>query len=182
MSTHQHARAAQPLPNFIYYGFAYALVFAGAGIGWVIFHYHHPKATILPTGIGPFALLYIFAQAIERFLEPISTGIDKRTNNSSATPNSKARRNKAIFLWGTASFLAALASGGLGIFLLKTVGVKAGGHLVDIFVTGLVVGAGTKPLHDLISNVQKSKEKNETQTAAVAPPVVAQPPGGTRGT
>ena len=29
----------------------------------------------------------------------------------------------------------------------------------DLLVTGLVVGAGTKPLHDLVSRLEKSKEK-----------------------
>src|SRR5438477_102182 len=32
---------------------------------------------------------------------------------------------------------------------------------VDMAVTGIAIGSGTKPLHDLISNLQKSKEKKE---------------------
>jgi len=27
---------------------------------------------------------------------------------------------------------------------------------LDLLVTGLVVGAGTKPLHDLVANIQKT--------------------------
>ena len=32
---------------------------------------------------------------------------------------------------------------------------------VDMLVTGLAIGSGTKPLHDLISSLQKSKENRE---------------------
>jgi hypothetical protein len=35
---------------------------------------------------------------------------------------------------------------------------------VDALVTGLVVGSGTKPLHDVLSRVQKTKEKAEDPT------------------
>lgn len=73
----------------------------------------------------------------------------------------QARANLAVVLWGVASLLAMLASGWLGVLLLSTIGVQEPGRALDIAVTGLAVGAGTKPLHDLISNIQASKEKKE---------------------
>jgi hypothetical protein len=32
---------------------------------------------------------------------------------------------------------------------------------VDLLVTGLVVGAGTKPLHDLVSSMEQSKNSKK---------------------
>jgi hypothetical protein len=37
------------------------------------------------------------------------------------------------------------------------IGVTTAPLWMDIAVTGLAVGAGTKPLHDLISKIEKSK-------------------------
>jgi hypothetical protein len=71
------------------------------------------------------------------------------------------RDNRTLFLWGLNVGLAAVCCGLLGLFLLDTIGVDGVFPIVDIFVTGLVVGSGTKPLHDLISNIQKAKEEKE---------------------
>lgn len=48
-----------------------------------------------------------------------------------------------------------------GILLLRLVGLKGVPAECDIVLTGLAVGSGTKPLHDLISNVQKAKDQKE---------------------
>jgi hypothetical protein len=39
-------------------------------------------------------------------------------------------------------------------------------HMIDLLVTGLAIGGGTKPLHDLISNLQAAKiqKKDPSQT------------------
>jgi hypothetical protein len=39
-------------------------------------------------------------------------------------------------------------------------------HIIDLLVTGLAIGGGTKPLHDLISNLQAAKisKKDPSQT------------------
>lgn len=63
--------------------------------------------------------------------------------------------------WGLASGLGCLACAVLGVGLLTAV-MRAGSSTpppaLDVLVSGLVVGAGTKPLHDLISNIQASKD------------------------
>jgi hypothetical protein len=43
--------------------------------------------------------------------------------------------------------------------LLKTIGASIKWEALDVFVTGLVIGSGTKPLHDLITLVQEKKEE-----------------------
>jgi hypothetical protein len=38
-----------------------------------------------------------------------------------------------------------------------------------VLVSGLVVGAGTKPLHDLITNIQASKDAKQAQVPTAPP-------------
>ncbi len=80
------------------------------------------------------------------------------------------RADRAVIFWAVATVLAMAVSAALGLYLLHAVGLPEGGwrggpfsaqglrRWVDLLVTGLAVGGGTKPLHDLISNLQASKE------------------------
>lgn len=85
------------------------------------------------------------------------------------------RANRTVVLWAVASVLGMLLSGVLGLYLLHAVGLQddlvgidgrvadgwgtAAGvrHALDLLVTGLAIGGGTKPLHDLIQNIQEAK-------------------------
>jgi len=75
------------------------------------------------------------------------------------------RQNKST-LWGLASALGMVASGGLGLFLLEAVKAPHAPRWIDVLVTGLVVGGGTKPLHDLVSNIQGSSAAKKTPDQA----------------
>jgi hypothetical protein len=80
------------------------------------------------------------------------------------------RADRAVIFWAAATVLAMAVSAALGLYLLHAVGLPEGSwrggpfsaqglrRWVDLLVTGLAVGGGTKPLHDLISNLQASKE------------------------
>jgi len=67
------------------------------------------------------------------------------------------RANLTAITFGLAAFLAMMVSGYVGIFLLHIVGLRTAGWL-DLLVTGLAIAGGTKPLHDLISNVSSAKK------------------------
>ena len=54
-----------------------------------------------------------------------------------------------------------LAAGGLGLLLLHAIGLTKAPIWLDVLVTGLAIGSGTKPLHDLISNMQQSSGEKE---------------------
>lgn len=127
---------------------AYAIVGVGVALGWALYHVVKPGDFVPAPGVSVFALFYILAQAIERTLEPASDsgllGTDKD--------------EKRLRMWAAACFLAMLACGGLGIFLLHAVGLSTVPPAVDIGITGLAIGSGTKPLHDLIANIQKSSD------------------------
>ncbi len=73
----------------------------------------------------------------------------------------KIRRDSAVVAWGVASFLGIVLCGLFGLYMLRLIGFTAVPKQVDIVISGLAVGSGTKPLHDLISNLQKAKEQRE---------------------
>jgi hypothetical protein len=163
---------------------AYVIAAAGLALGYGLWRWLKPHGFHPAPGVSIFALLYIFAQAIERILEPFSSYFgsakvngqnvsktaalsDLAANPSPATKAvvDQARRARGIVLWGFASALGMIGSGACGVFLLHTAGATGARAIFDILVTGLAIGSGTKPLHDLISNVQKSKEGKEDAAA-----------------
>ena len=80
----------------------------------------------------------------------------------------RIRANRALLGWTLASALAMIGSGLLGLKLIAAISeaTPAPGWL-DVAITGLVIGGGTKPLHDLIANLQESKKKKEDPSEAV---------------
>jgi hypothetical protein len=101
----------------------------------------------------------------------------------------RSQTDRAVLMWATASVLAMLACAALGIFLLRSIETpgpvkrsttstsvsssapspaKDPNRLLDLIATGLVVGAGTKPLHDLISQIQTSSGKSKAPSAAAS--------------
>jgi hypothetical protein len=103
-----------------------------------------------------------------------------------------SQASRAVLMWATAAVLAMLACASLGIFLLRSIQTpgavngstasasvrssttgpsapspaKNPNRLLDLLVTGLVVGAGTKPLHDLISQIQTTSGNSKTSASA----------------
>ncbi|HEX4704251.1 MAG TPA: hypothetical protein VH352_19135 [Pseudonocardiaceae bacterium] len=130
----------------------------------------------LATGLNPFALLFVMALAIERVIQPVAPFLgpntSKRRKNLHATkvtlPGdnqaiadaeaavSDARNQTAFVTWGAASGLAIILAAALHITLLRTV-ISGSGFppfWLDLLLTGLIVGAGTKPLNDLWTRLQ----------------------------
>lgn len=102
----------------------------------------------------------------------------------------RERAERGILLWAIASMTAIVACSLVGLFMLRAVadvprcdpkstvtaekseqseGLRTPrgctendpNRFIDLVATGLVVGAGTKPLHDLITRVQVKKEKEQ---------------------
>jgi hypothetical protein len=163
--------------------YSFIVVIIGAVASWVIFELVDPKLYEPAVGISIFAPMYVIAQGIERLMEPFTKYLGDAADASGAT-RSKAyavqqleteiaagnltlavqwqalldqiRRNRAVITWAIASFVAMVLSGWFGFQLLRSTGLDAPGG-IDVVITGLAIGSGTKPLHDLISNLQKSK-------------------------
>jgi len=79
----------------------------------------------------------------------------------------QVRANMTLVLFASSACLAMAAAGVFKALMMKTVGVSGLAAWLDVVVTGLAIGGGTKPLHDLIANLQESKEeKKDTKTGA----------------
>lgn len=137
---------------------------------------------------GAFTGLFILALAIERALEPFSRRLGPDTTEAKKARDQRlacipvddkaaadkaqdavndqvevdrCRRLTAVVTWGVATALAFLLCSELNITLMQAVRASSSGappFWADLLVTGLVVGAGTKPLHDLVSNIERVKE------------------------
>jgi hypothetical protein len=166
-----------------YIFFAYAAVAAAIVVAVVLTIVIDAPALVVATGFTSFSVIYIVAQAIERLLQPISELVGKPEEVEKAKQNLVAaikapgvdpaeakqkldyrKLERATYFWAAASVGALLVCGVLGLGLIQSV-VEFGGNkppgwfeAVDVVITGLAVGAGTKPLHDLISSIQKKKE------------------------
>jgi hypothetical protein len=115
--------------------------------------------------------LFILALAIERALEPFSRKLGPDTTNAKDKwdgPDRKLssaidmrRRLTAVVTWGVATGLSFLLCAKLNITLMEAVAANGSAQppfWADLLVTGLVVGAGTKPLHDLVTNIERKQD------------------------
>ena len=132
--------------------------------------------------------LFILALAIERALEPFSRKLGPDTTKRKvkrdeavtrarrAGQNDRApefqnaieisRRLTAVVTWGAATGLGFLLCAVLNITLLQAVRANGSGQppfWADLLVTGLVVGAGTKPLHDLVANIERGRNSKNSK-------------------
>jgi hypothetical protein len=159
---------ASPKPVLIVV--CYLAVVGAIVVGYLISK--HADFTIaLKPDFSIFALLYVFAQAIERILEPLSrawTGLSAAASDTVAAAQTRA--NKEIAFWAIATVLAALACGYFNLKFLEMV-TQIGGakptstfKFLDLAITALAIGSGTKPLHDLIDLIQKPKQEQTTTT------------------
>lgn len=87
----------------------------------------------------------------------------------------KKQQQRAVVGWALSSSFALIVCGLLSLGLIGSVstGVPESGTwgyvFSDVVVTGLAVGAGTKPLHDLITRIEKSTEKVDPATDPAVP-------------
>lgn len=114
------------------------------------------------------------ATATAEGIEALTDGMDK-VAASKATEVAKCkvdvdmiRSNRSVFFFCFNSAMAACAVAYFEILILEMAGVQGIRVETDIAVTALAIGGGTKPLHDLIKNIQKTKENKEDTTTVVA--------------
>jgi hypothetical protein len=110
---------------------------------------HGKHATFEPKqGFILFTGFYVAAQAVERLLEfvlPPGGG------------TAEAKADRALIVAGLALLLGIALSLALGLRFLSAVQVGTSPRWLDVFITGLVIAGGTKPLHDLIGTIEKAK-------------------------
>lgn len=139
-------------------------------VGWSLHNY-----TPAFTGVSIFAVLYILAQFVERVVDPFSNtkyfgqleqddaggkaaggkAAEGKAAGAKANSDDKYKQARIASMWCFAS--------GVGIILcyvtlglLQVIGYPSATtsyptHLGDAILSGIIIGAGTKPLHDLIN-------------------------------
>jgi hypothetical protein len=169
-------------------GVAFLIVVVGAAVAYVMQRWG-TKADPFKIGnqTSAYAGMIVFAGAVERILEPFANwfpGTHARNEYESsvaalanghpamslrdvATAKAKLDRamsDRTVLLWGVATAIAAIVSAASGFYLLHMIAapdwVSTIPRWVDAVVTGLVVGTGTKPLHDLITRAQASRSNS----------------------
>jgi hypothetical protein len=147
-------------------GLVYCLVVAGR-LG---FSHNAPFQTA--ANFALFAAFIVVAGAIERFIEPLNAILPP----FGTTPQAKG--DKALIAASVALLCGIAISSAFGLYFLETMGVKIGAQVgtgidahwvftstgdkwlrgLDIFLTALLITGGTKPLHDMISSIEKKKD------------------------
>jgi hypothetical protein len=135
-----------------------------------------------------FAAFIVVAGAIERFLEPLLVVLppfeEKPKSDASEEEkatikegNEKAKADRALLAYSIALVVGVIVSSVFGLYFLETMGVHIGEAVgdpvkevvfadngekvlrgLDIFVTALIITGGTKPLHDMITSIEKKKD------------------------
>ena len=119
-----------------------------------------------------FAGFYAAAQVIERMLElgapllpwwdvpapevivdqPVTDAAQTEVQRKTAEA-AQLKADRAVAVHGVAAVLGVAVSCGFGLFFLQTVGFHVS-NTIDTFATGVLISAGTKPLHDAITGLQ----------------------------
>lgn len=160
----------------------------GAAGAWNMNQFMAPPVFRMGDTMSTFAALFVFTTAVERLLEPISRWMPGRgeqqryeqaiadlDNGVPGAMNAaahykaaveSARASRGILMWGIATFSAAVLSAGSGFYLLRILAENPSWNGVprwlDALVTGLVVGSGTKPIHDVITKFQNQAASSQS--------------------
>jgi len=141
---------------------ALGAAFAMKEIGWTGTPFSPPRGDF---NFALFAGFYAAAQIIERLMEivvpwlPVSA--PGTLTGAARVAQVKADRGKIAL--GVAALFGVVAASGFGLYFLETIGIHTPSDPVDAFLTGLLIAAGTKPLHDFISLLQ-NKDNPTTGT------------------
>jgi hypothetical protein len=98
---------------------------------------------------------YLSAIVIERLTEIIS----KFGEKPEAEKNENYVNKRAWILLAASSVIGLIAAFSLHLGFLASAGVKDVSETADYFLSGIALGAGTKPTHDIISYIEKVKDK-----------------------
>jgi hypothetical protein len=138
----------------------------------------------LDSQTSAYAALVAFSAATERILEPISRWMPGRraqqryeraladmengvrgATQAAARAKAEVDRAKAsrgVLMWGIATGVTTALAAGSGFYILHILAANPDWNAVpkwlDALVTGLIVGSFTKPLHDVVTRVQRSKD------------------------
>jgi hypothetical protein len=165
---------------------SFLLVTVGTVVAYVLWRWGNNAPPFkIGNQTSAYAGVIVFSAAVERFLEPFAQwlpgakagsqyenavaamtnghpGMTLRDVAAAKARQDRAQANRTILMWGLATAVATVASAASGFYLLHMIAASDWAvsipNWVDALVTGLVVGTGTKPLHDLITRAQSAKD------------------------
>jgi len=99
--------------------------------------------------------------------ETVAANVETTLDNAAmAMAVAAARdRHRAILFWVLATVVGIAVSAGMKLYLLQRAGIPNTSRWWEILATGLIIGAGTKPLHDLIEFISAKKESAAEEAA-----------------
>jgi len=163
---------------------AFAILGLGLAGSWLLWTTDANAAMIRPAETGTvFVGLLVFAAAVERLIDPFTRWMPGRSARAAlervraAAANragrlghqdlvavaeaealaARAQATRTVLMWGVASAVATLISSLCGFYVLHGIagpGWDAVPVWADALVTGVLVGSGSKPVHDLITRAQ----------------------------
>jgi uncharacterized membrane protein YhdT len=172
------------------------LVFAAAGaaVALIIDQNHGIPTMPITNEAAAIMSLLLFATVVERLLEPFTRWMPGRrarnryeqqvadlanrhpdvTLASVAAARARVeqhRAEKAMLAWGLATAVAIIMAAAGGFHLLRILVItdptwEVVPVWVDAVVTGLIVGSGTKPLHDLFTRLRQGNAQQRDPAAA----------------
>jgi hypothetical protein len=95
------------------------------------------------------ALVNTAKQAVESSLKAVATAKNHLDLISQA---------RTTLFWALATIAGMAVSASLKLYFLIMVGIGPGPRWMEVLATGLIIGAGTKPLHDLITTISNKKD------------------------
>lgn len=165
---------------------SYVAVIVGAVIALIARPHVDVPEIKIDEGFTALAVIYIAAQSIERFMQPLTEmffGAKKKAEakekvrkgvNPAANKEEvlQIEADRAVAFWAVATLLALGVCLILGLGLIESIASIGGGKVpslfkgADLVITAIAIGAGTKPLHDLIGVIQNSKQKGDPAAKA----------------
>ncbi|MEO6885317.1 MAG: hypothetical protein ABI232_03395 [Jatrophihabitantaceae bacterium] len=148
--------------------------------------YKHSIPTTPVQGLTIFAVFFVAAAAIERLLEPLASLLPDTSDlraqahaktvaagkalveapTASGEPLTDAANAisdasfatywRTVGFWALATIIALIASACLHLYFLRAVGIATGPRALEVLATGLIIGSGTKPLHDLVGLISQA--------------------------
>jgi len=98
------------------------------------------------------AILYVLAQAVERIVELVSEF--KIWGDPDSTDNG-IKHQRAIALWFVASMLGIVACWLFSVNFVLMLTQSSHHPILAIIISGIIVGSGSKPVHDVIATIEK---------------------------
>lgn len=124
----------------------------GAVAGMLFLHYRKPPGIGSAAGFR-ISSLFLLVIAIERVIEVVNHFWPLGGTDAGSDPAGYQAR--VALCLGLASALAMIACGYFGIGVFHAFGDNGSPRYIDVVVTGLGIGAATKPLHDLIRIIER---------------------------